>query len=1521
MAVRRSFNFLNQMRVDVPHMRSIESAVRSDFDELISSYVIGQENSYIIRGFEINMVGAIGSSASSLQMLVANSAVFHGKSNESGTFFQILDGTPNQSLNATTNTKVQGSFTPSALNYVGLELVRQIDNSTAAQIFLWNPTNKTEISRTAPLAETFDYRIVISSSLWASNVLPISIVETDASNNVVSVEDRRPMLFRLGTAGSSTPNPFYSYPWDHHPEGREENFWKSTTSTSPFRGGDKQIETEKEWKDAIMSILTEIKGTTFWYSPNAGSIVNIRADLAQLQVTGSGTISHSDATPGLITWDEDFHLTFVGSRLKYTIKANPEPSTDLILADDQVAYINVVRGVDIIPNLILTNGSPIVNSVGAVAWTADILAGDYVKVGSESDSKYYKVLSIDSLSQVTLTENYADTSTGSGGIQAKYAYGFYEVNASPSTDRHVYVADRKDVPFTENVYWLILRQDDGGSVAKAYLRGITGGELEQGEDRQISDNTTLEVLQYIGSSGEADANPNYVDALVTSVAEVTTITFPAASDLSSGESFNLNAANDLTEYYFYAIIDGSGSGPSIPGKIGVKVDLLSTDTDIQVAGKYHAAINAISDFNSVDNSDGTVTATNAAVGATTDASNNDMGGAFAVNVDVQGAGAANYVVVDDENLTRAIKRLDQELAQISSSLGSNTWKSPVADFASLPISGNAEGDVRLVLDTRVAYHWDASQALWLPLTGNNGVKVIGGGTISNTTASGSVLQQNSVFADTVTSLATLDTDLYGFWFVASSNVTISDVLFKVDRSNFGGSNPITAKAYIYNESGGEPNAIIGTSDTLVTAALAGDVQTDITLNFSGGVNLTSGQTYFVLLTAETNAGAVVRVYGDGATLGDSQNLSGNVDSSDGGANWTVGALTSGIDPYFILNGSSGNQVSFTEDMYLELKGLQYSYNTIPTSESPIVFTNDQDVAYVEPNLIAPGGNLTIVVDTLDNVPKSAVIVARRDGDDVIVGSSSTRVAVGESIKLYDSKTDQDKDKMRGADYGFFRSADAVVWTGTEFQFTSDIVFETVNREGTVQTYTVESSDSPIAIADGEYVYLLIDRTQNSQILSFSVNSSLPAIPAAGQDLIVFAKRVDAAGISYLHLPLSKQLMDEGQASKLGASGSGGSGLVKVKYLDPISTTLPTGTSVTIDGQSGVNGDYVLFSNLVTGNNRVYELSGVGVAIAWTEVRSFNGQFDPEDGDAAIVQSGDSFREQIAIFDGTNFKVNDTMRFFDGVSADFWELSSIKTTTLSNNTTGNVFTVNASGSENMIISYSIIRSGNKETGDLYLTSDGTNVSVARAGANLSDVGIEFSAQIVSGDLELNYDSNDLGVDGTLKYFVKRWSDSIGGPTGIPSYSGSGGGSTVEAAGNVQEVQFNGSGGNLDADARFKWDATEGGLSLNGLISSALKPPVTLNDGQLLPLMVISYPAATYNACIVKYSIERNGERRTGRILVANGSSGTPAQSDDYVETNPLGITFSAQINGANLEIRYISTATGNTATLKYSIEKW
>ena len=524
MSVRRRQNWLGQQRVDVPHLKSVESAVSNDFDELISGLVIGENKSYVVRGFEINMPGSIGSSANGLQLIVADSSILHGASNESGTFYNIPTGAPAEILSSTTNDRVEGAFTPSTDNYIGVEFVREVDDATVDQVYFWNPTTNVEITKTVPLALILDYKIVISTSSFASNVLPVAIVQTDASNNVISVTDRRPLLLRLGTAGQSDPNPFYEFPWA---DGRAENFYTSTSSTSsPFQGGDKQIKNLKEFFDALMTEIKLLKGTPYWYSANAGSISNLRSDLSNTAFTGKGNVVHgridfqgivsgmttdviirtvdvgevnnitltqdgSDITtlianhnaanpesqlelssgdgsqiptsdivltskPGQINWSQDIFLRFIGGRLSYKITAN-DLSTEVSLSDNQVAYIELIRGEDVTPPLVFVNGGTVVTSVGNVSWTDDVEPGDFIKDASKGDEFYYQIDTVDSLSQVTLTVPFEEASSGPAGFDVKYAWGTYETNPLPSTARHIFIADREDVPFGEDCFWLFFR--------------------------------------------------------------------------------------------------------------------------------------------------------------------------------------------------------------------------------------------------------------------------------------------------------------------------------------------------------------------------------------------------------------------------------------------------------------------------------------------------------------------------------------------------------------------------------------------------------------------------------------------------------------------------------------------------------------------------------------------------------------------------------------------------------------------------------------------------------------------------------------------------------------------------------------------------------------------------------------------------------------------------------------------------------------------------------------------------------
>src|SRR5690606_31113184 len=144
MAIRRSGHWVGQLRVDVPDMRSLESAVRNDFDEMVQAIVTGEQLSFVIRGFEINMTGAVGNAANGLAVIVSDSAVLHTTSLTSGTIIKVPNGTPVEILSSTVNSEVIGNFSPNSTNYVSIDFSRAPDSNTQAPRAIRHPTNQTQ---------------------------------------------------------------------------------------------------------------------------------------------------------------------------------------------------------------------------------------------------------------------------------------------------------------------------------------------------------------------------------------------------------------------------------------------------------------------------------------------------------------------------------------------------------------------------------------------------------------------------------------------------------------------------------------------------------------------------------------------------------------------------------------------------------------------------------------------------------------------------------------------------------------------------------------------------------------------------------------------------------------------------------------------------------------------------------------------------------------------------------------------------------------------------------------------------------------------------------------------------------------------------------------------------------------------------------------------------------------------------------------------------------------------------------
>jgi hypothetical protein len=262
----KNFNFKNNQRLDISHLKMIESSVTNDLHALTGNVINGSSPS-IVKGFTISVAGAVGSPATSLQMITADSILIHPLGSEEGSLFTVPSTQPAERLN-TNNSKVIGSFTPGTTNYIGIDLIRVTDTSTSDNVSILSDTTNKEYIQSVPLGKVLDYRIYIQTANFdsTSNICPIAIVVVNALGGVTSVTDARPLAFRLGVGGTSpsAATPYYSLP-----DRTEAPVSYTGTGSSPFTGGDKNITSLRDWMAVVERRIWEGNGGSYWYSPSS----------------------------------------------------------------------------------------------------------------------------------------------------------------------------------------------------------------------------------------------------------------------------------------------------------------------------------------------------------------------------------------------------------------------------------------------------------------------------------------------------------------------------------------------------------------------------------------------------------------------------------------------------------------------------------------------------------------------------------------------------------------------------------------------------------------------------------------------------------------------------------------------------------------------------------------------------------------------------------------------------------------------------------------------------------------------------------------------------------------------------------------------------------------------------------------------------------------------------------------------------------------------------------------------------
>lgn len=308
MAVDRRLSGYSGMRIDWPHLRSIESSVSHDFDMLGRGVMTGLSRPYLVRGMRIKIPSS-ATNASNLQIEVADSVLMHSSATESGTIFQVPAGTPDETLNSQ-NTNVIGAFQANAINYISLDYRRVTDAQTIDQTAGWSPSQQLEFQRAVPIGRVLKYRFIISTIGYGTN-LPLYAVKTTITGAVEYIVKGTTNFWRLGTGGAN-PNPQNSFNWGNlsNPQSPSEprREWISPTlgdnpltvrpgdNPLAFDFGDFAIKNLKDYIDAVWTRFKEITGSDYAYfgSAVAGqNLSDLSWDAINSVLTGAGNISYN----------------------------------------------------------------------------------------------------------------------------------------------------------------------------------------------------------------------------------------------------------------------------------------------------------------------------------------------------------------------------------------------------------------------------------------------------------------------------------------------------------------------------------------------------------------------------------------------------------------------------------------------------------------------------------------------------------------------------------------------------------------------------------------------------------------------------------------------------------------------------------------------------------------------------------------------------------------------------------------------------------------------------------------------------------------------------------------------------------------------------------------------------------------------------------------------------------------------------------------------------------------------------
>jgi hypothetical protein len=510
MAVLQRVALYPNERFDTPDARALESFSLNDWRYFISGVM--SDSSVILTGFDIVNYSTMFT-VPGFQLKVDNVVFFHPESTTQAAGFYVFAGTePDETV----------TLSPSSTNFVELDL--DVESGTNDVRAFWDQgANGNEGGEYTDSVETvIDLKTAITSNVsgFTSGKIPLYKVVTNASNVATSVTDCRPLFFRLGTGGS-TPDPTADFTFPSLPDAAHERLETPITATSatasnqPWQGGDKNLTSLKDWMDVVMTSIKEIKGVPYWYMAGSASSTVPGAYLnAALTTLIGGTWEHDSVTSGELKLISGTSLIRMGYTNNLTLSAisavdlTTYPALYIIIpsTDTAVTYGFGQDGTTPVTPMDITGvtaTSVTVNTGGNYATgggTIMIRGQEFTYTAYASGTGLFSGVSPDPSGLATIGDDVYAIDNGGTGY-----YHYSATSKVPGLSGTVSEG-------AERVFWLAVY--DG--INKIQLKK---GDLEKGEQIEVSDNTSLNLIAYIGASGESDSTPEY-SAKLANVANI-----------------------------------------------------------------------------------------------------------------------------------------------------------------------------------------------------------------------------------------------------------------------------------------------------------------------------------------------------------------------------------------------------------------------------------------------------------------------------------------------------------------------------------------------------------------------------------------------------------------------------------------------------------------------------------------------------------------------------------------------------------------------------------------------------------------------------------------------------------------------------------------------------------------------------------------------------------------------------------------------------------------------------------------